>query len=653
MIINILHDEVQTIGNKNLHKMRKGLRLTGLFICGLLTAFQLSAADFTISGKVSLVTENVPLPFYEVSIADGEGKYIATVKTSFTGKYEHTFDIPEGEKVDFEVSVIDQCTGAALIEGFEKEGSKITVNFIVCDEVIDIDGDDDEESEEEEEEENEEGDDDKDEGFGLPDFLNCEAFGIDIPVCVKTDIGISVPFPNACVAFDNGFKIKDLTFCDDLLGTGIGGGLGDILGLGDNLNCDQLGLELPINVCVKDDTGTDLKLPICEALAEGYPLSQIEFCEGLGLEGLGDLGNLDSIDCEGLGLNFPVCLVDADGNEITYDNPCAAVAAGLSLEEINLCGNPLGNGLGDLDCESLNIELDIPICVTNELGETSELMLCEAITQGFDLGNIDLCDGALESLDCEGLGINLPVCAVDAEGNEVNYDNPCAALNAGLPLNAITFCGDDILDGVLDGLDCDNLGDVLPIPLCATDAFGNAVELNLCDALLQGLTPEEITICPDALDGISGDDCDKLGFDFPVCATNADGDKLEFPNPCDALAAGFSIEELDVCDNLLEDVMESAFGITDTEEEETVVERAELYPNPAYEQLILNLELSENSEYAVEILAINGNAIYRQKYYATNGVTVTELDVSSLSNGVYVVRILTKTGTKAMKFIKG
>jgi len=714
--------------------MKKRLPFFGLLLGLLLGSSNLMAADFTIEGKVSIVQESVPLPFYEVSIADGTGKYIVSVTTSFTGKYSHTFDIPAEEAVQFEVSVIDRCTGEALIEAIEKEGEKITIDFLVCDPDI-ITGE--EETEEEgEEEENPDGNEEEEDGDygGLPDFLNCEALGLDLPVCVVEADGNTTEYSNACIALDAGIELSQLTFCDGLP-IGDGG-----LGIGGGFNCDQLGFDIPINVCVTNETGEALNLPLCDALNEGYPISQIEFCDGLG-----GLDGLDSLDCEGLGINLPVCTTDADGNEVNFDNPCDALSAGFELNQLNLCDDILSGGgldgidcedlatdipfticvtneagetqeielcealadglsfdelvlcdggmglldsldceglginlpicgtdgagneitfnspcealdagfelnqlsicndiledgiegiLGDLDCESLGLSVDIPVCTTNEAGEQVELMLCDALTQGISLENVDLCDGALDDIDCAGLGINLPVCSVDADGNEVTFDNPCDALAAGIALNELTFC-EGLIDSVLENVDCTTFDFELPIPVCITNELGEQIELDLCDALSQGIAVDNIEICASTITGIGSDDCEALGLDIPVCAIDADGNKVEYANPCDALAAGLNIEDLTFCDNLLEDVMEAAFNnTTSTEEEAIEIEQATLFPNPA----------SSSS--------INGNAIYRQKYNALNGANMTDMDVSSLSAGIYLLQVVTPRGIKTMKFIK-
>jgi len=735
--------------------MKKVLPFFGLLIGLLVGNINLMAADFTISGKVSLVQESVPLPFYEVSIADGTGNYVTTVKTSFSGKYNHTFDIPADENVQFEVSVIDRCTGNTLIEAIEKEGTKATVNFLVCDPSIitgeneETEGDDDDDKDNEGEENNE------DEGLGgLPDFLNCEALGLDIPVCVVEDNGNVTEFENACIALDNGMKLSQLTLCDGLPGDGGG------LGIDGSLNCDQLGFDLPINVCVTNADGEAINLPFCEALSEGYPISQIEFCDGLGdlgsldnldcealginipicgtdsdgnevnfdtpcaaldagfelnqlsvcgnildngLEGIldnfdcedlatdipftvcitdeagdteavqlcdaltsglslnelvlcdGGMGLLDSVDCEALGLNIPICGTDADGNEVNFDTPCAALDAGFELNQLSVCGDILDNGiegiLGNLDCESLGLSVDIPVCTTNEAGEQEELMLCDALTQGISVESIELCDGALDGVDCEGLGIALPVCTTDADGNALTFNNPCDALAAGIALNELTFC-EGLIDSVLENIDCNAFDFELPIPVCVTNELGAQVELDLCDALSQGIGVESIEICANTLDGIGADDCEGLGLNIPVCAIDADGNTVKYENPCDAFSAGLSIEDLTFCDNLLEDMVEAAFVTTSTEDEIVVIEKSTIYPNPVQNNLTLTLEFAENTAYEVNIQSINGNAIYRQKYNAINGANMTNIDVSSLSAGIYLIQIQTPSSVKTMKFIK-
>ncbi|MFK7982108.1 MAG: hypothetical protein AB8G86_19160, partial [Saprospiraceae bacterium] len=537
--------------------MKKCLPFFGLLLGLLFATTNLMAADFTISGKVSLVQTSVPLPFYEVSIADGEGKYLATVKTSFSGKYSHTFDIPATENVQFEVTVIDRCTDKSLIEAFEKEGTKVTANFLVCDpsiitgeETEEEDDDTDNNEEEEDEEENEE-DDDGDYG-GLPDFLNCEALGLDIAVCVVEDNGNVTEYDNACAALDSGIKLSQLTLCDGLPIDGGG------LGIGGGFNCGELGFDLPITVCVTNADGEALNLPLCDALDEGYPISQIEFCDDLS-----SLGDLDSLDCEGLGINLPVCGIDANGNEVNFDNPCDALSAGFELNQLNLCDGILGgDGIGGFDCESLEVDVPFTVCITDDAGNTNEVELCEALTSGLSFDNLVLCDGGmglLDSIDCDELGINIPVCGTDADGNEVTFDNPCAALDAGIALDQLSVCNDILdggLDGILDNFDCEDLASDVPFTVCVTDETGDTKELEICDALTSGLSFDELVFCDGGMGLLDSLDCDELGINLPICGTDAAGNEVSFDNPCDALAAGFDLNELSVCGDILDNGIE-------------------------------------------------------------------------------------------------
>ena len=220
-----------------------------------------------------------------------------------------------------------------------------------------------------------------------------------------------------------------------------------------------------------------------------------------------------------------------------------------------------------------------------------------------------------------------------------------------MSLNQSAFC-EGFTDEILGDLNCETLDFDLPFAVCVQNDLGEQIELPLCEALIQGYTPDNIEICNNILDGINADDCEGVGLSVPVCVVDADGNTKEFKNPCEALAAGFSIEDLSFCENLLEDAMAAAFGVSDTKEEELIIEKAELYPNPAHNSITLELNLAETKQFEVEISSINSNAIYRQKYNAKNGINMTYLDVSSLSAGVYIIKVISGKEIKAMKFIK-
>lgn len=887
-------------------------KLPYLLLCGLfLFALPLQAADFTVSGKVSLITEKAGFPFAEVHIADGNGKYIITVKTNPKGIFSHTFDIPEDEEVSFEGSVQDHCSGQPLIEAFEKSGSEVKLQFIVCQPI--------------EEEGMEDG---KGEDCFCPEYYhpvcviledssqvefsnecfaicegytnffscdiknegnNCEQFGLNFPVCVISGTD-TISYSNPCAAMDAGHQWQELKVCDayqepnftcedigfdipilvcvtDSAGEDIKipvcqalaegyplsqiifcdgfGSLGDLGGL--NLSCELLGIDIPLNVCVSDTAGNTQNIPICEALKIGTPLSQIEFCPNLS----DSLGSLDTIDCIALGIKLPVCIIDQDGNSLSFNNPCEALNAGYTVQEFNFCPDTTGNGngLSGLNCETFGLDLpvnvcytdnngvqtqlllcdalaqglpldaielcdssiyqldcaalglniavcvvddtgtkiqyespcaalaagsslnqitfcdsfpnidniscnlfgiDIPVtvCYTNELGETKELLLCEALNQGISLENIEvcdsnifqldcaalginipvcvideegnkikytnpcdalaagnkiaqitlcdglpdlnnisceafgldipvtvcytdelgetkeillcdaldkglaldkieLCDSSIYQLDCQALGINVPVCVIDAEGNKTNYANPCEAIAAGNSISKITFC-----DGLpnIDGLSCETFGINIPFPVCVIEN-GVEVSYNICDALLLGISPQEMVLCEGLLDSISGTDCEAAGIQLPVCVIDSEGNKKEYNNPCAAIEAGHEIGDLTFCNGLIgADGNETITNYT--KDLETLIEGIKLYPNPVNNTLNMDLQISENIEFEVRILSINGNAIYRQKYNAFDTNNVVQLDVSSLRAGIYMAQVITKNGSSVQKFSK-
>ena len=65
----------------------------------------------------------------------------------------------------------------------------------------------------------------------------------------------------------------------------------------------------------------------------------------------------------------------------------------------------------------------------------------------------------------------------------------------------------------------------------------------------------------------------------------------------------------------------------------------EVYPNPASDMLYIN---SINSIYEVEVYSLNGQLLKQQQ-------NVSHIDVSSLSQGIYMVRVKGDTFTVTKK----
>lgn len=75
-----------------------------------------------------------------------------------------------------------------------------------------------------------------------------------------------------------------------------------------------------------------------------------------------------------------------------------------------------------------------------------------------------------------------------------------------------------------------------------------------------------------------------------------------------------------------------------------------LFPNPAREWVYLEFPESEKEEMIAEVRSVNGKVVLTEKIL--KGVSRLELDIQSLDNGVYFVRVLNKTGVlTTRKFI--
>ncbi len=79
------------------------------------------------------------------------------------------------------------------------------------------------------------------------------------------------------------------------------------------------------------------------------------------------------------------------------------------------------------------------------------------------------------------------------------------------------------------------------------------------------------------------------------------------------------------------------------------VDAPELYPNPATNNL--NIKWKNYSIKKAEILDLSGRKLI-EKHIANNSTDVISTDVSTLSQGIYYVKVQSDTNTKMLKFIK-
>ncbi|HOU98263.1 MAG TPA: PKD domain-containing protein [Bacteroidales bacterium] len=77
-----------------------------------------------------------------------------------------------------------------------------------------------------------------------------------------------------------------------------------------------------------------------------------------------------------------------------------------------------------------------------------------------------------------------------------------------------------------------------------------------------------------------------------------------------------------------------------------------LYPNPANDQLYMLLQLNEEQNVLFSIIDITGKTVYQDQRYLQNVLHKINIDITSLSQGMYALQVKTKKHTFVHKFIK-
>lgn len=71
---------------------------------------------------------------------------------------------------------------------------------------------------------------------------------------------------------------------------------------------------------------------------------------------------------------------------------------------------------------------------------------------------------------------------------------------------------------------------------------------------------------------------------------------------------------------------------------------ASIYPNPAHEKIIFNFKSITERNYTITFTNLIGKEIFRKRFELQNSETTRELQLNSLSKGIYSIRILSDSG---------
>lgn len=77
-----------------------------------------------------------------------------------------------------------------------------------------------------------------------------------------------------------------------------------------------------------------------------------------------------------------------------------------------------------------------------------------------------------------------------------------------------------------------------------------------------------------------------------------------------------------------------------------------VYPNPTDGKTTLGIELSVNTESKIEIYNLAGSLIQSEKLFITSENTSHQIDISNLSSGVYLLKMIANNEVKTIKVIK-
>ncbi len=115
--------------------------------------------------------------------------------------------------------------------------------------------------------------------------------------------------------------------------------------------------------------------------------------------------------------------------------------------------------------------------------------------------------------------------------------------------------------------------------------------------------------------------------------------------------------EVQICDSLymcngtvrslLMRLQETGVGLKPTQENKTFY--FEVYPNPAHNSVLININLENNKEFTIQIFDITGRCVLKENYKNSNQTII--LDISKLNTGLYFVKVQANNQSNIKKLI--
>ena len=91
--------------------------------------------------------------------------------------------------------------------------------------------------------------------------------------------------------------------------------------------------------------------------------------------------------------------------------------------------------------------------------------------------------------------------------------------------------------------------------------------------------------------------------------------------------------------------------ITSVRNNSSIINRLEIYPNPASENLNINIQSKQNANAQLRIFDVSGKEMFINDIKITKGETLQKIDVSKFAKGIYVIQLTDADGSVIGKFV--
>lgn len=91
--------------------------------------------------------------------------------------------------------------------------------------------------------------------------------------------------------------------------------------------------------------------------------------------------------------------------------------------------------------------------------------------------------------------------------------------------------------------------------------------------------------------------------------------------------------------------------ITGVRNNSSIINSLELYPNPASQNLNINIQSKQNANAQLRIFDVSGKEMFINDIKITKGETLQKIDVSNFAKGIYVIQLTDVEGITNAKFV--